>query len=595
MTNFNEPTKVGTLNYEIPSEGRTTNSNSERNAMVKRAYAIGLLTLLFGVAAFGQSKPNVVAGDKSVTSKVDEIFARFDKPDSPGCALAVIRDGQIIYKRGYGMSNLEYGVPISPRSIFHIASISKEFTALAIVMLAQQGKLSLDDDVRKYVSEVPDFGERITIRHLIHHTSGLRDQWSLLELAGWREDDVITEGDILDLISRQKALNFKPGDEHLYSNTGYTLLAVIVKRVSGQSLRDFAEANIFKPLGMTRTHFHDDHSMIVKERTSAYQPRTGGGLKISIPVFDTYGATSLFTTVEDMAKWDQNFVDKKVGGEASMEQMLAPGVLNNGKKLTYAFGLSLGEYKGLKTVGHGGSDAGYRADFLRFPDQRFSVVCLCNISSANPSMLTRRVADIYLADQLKPEPVREGKPTATAATGEKPTEQELASKVGVYTERKSGETVRIEIKEGKLTVAVGEGLTLVPVTKDRFHVLHSMAKLTFDGVANGHPQRILVFDEGAKEPTVLEYVAATRAHLAEYAGVYYSEELDTRYTIVVKDDKLALRRRKFEDTALVPSSADEFTTNIGSIKFSRDAQKRVSGFELNSGRVRHLRFVKDSR
>ena len=264
--------------------------------MLKRACTIGLLAALIGVAALAQSKPQATGSDKPVSAKVDEIFARFDKQDSPGCALAVIKDGQIVYKRGYGMSNLEYGIPISPSSIFHIASISKEFTAMSIVMLAQQGKLSLDDDVRKYVSEIPDFGERITIRHLIHHTSGLRDQWSLLEMAGWREDDVITEGDILDLISRQKALNFKPGDEHLYSNTGYTLLAVIVKRVSGRSLREFADANVFKPLGMTRTHFHDDHSMIVKDRTSAYQPRAGGGLKVSIPVFDTYGATSLFTT-----------------------------------------------------------------------------------------------------------------------------------------------------------------------------------------------------------------------------------------------------------------------------------------------------------
>lgn len=568
--------------------------------MLKRACTIGLFAALIGGAALAQSKPNAPGADKPIKAKVDEIFARFDKQDSPGCALAVIKDAQIVYKRGYGMSNLEYGIPISPSSIFHIASISKEFTAMSIVMLAQQGKLSLDDDIRKYVSEVPDFGERITIRHLIHHTSGLRDQWSLLEMAGWREDDVITEGDILDLISRQKALNFKPGDEHLYSNTGYTLLAVIVKRVSGQSLRDFAEANIFKPLGMTRTHFHDDHSMIVKDRTSAYQPRTGGGLKVSIPVFDTYGATSLFTTIEDMAKWDQNFVDKNVGGEAVIAQMLTPGVLNSGKKLAYAFGLSIGEYKGLKTVGHGGSDAGYRADFVRFPDQRFSVVCLCNLSTSNPSMLTRRVADIYLADQLKQEPPKPKPAAPVTASTEKPTEQELAAKAGVYTERKTETTVRLEMKDGKLTAAMGPGFPLVPLTKERFQVLGAPATVTFEGTANGHPQRMLVLNEGEKEPLVFEYVAARAApagaQLAEYAGIYYSEELDTRYTVIVKDDKLVVRRRKFEDAALTPSSADDFTAaNVGSIKFTRDAQKLVSGFELNAGRVRHLRFSKESR
>lgn len=569
--------------------------------MAKKFYLIALVILMIEGAAFAQSNPGPSSTDTPVTTGVDAVFARFDKPDSPGCALAVIRDGQIVYKHGYGMSNLEYGIPISPSSIFHIASISKEFTAMAALMLAQQGKLSLDDDVRKYVPEVPDFGQRITIRHLIHHTSGLRDQWSLLELAGWREDDVITEGDILDLISRQKALNFNPGDEHLYSNTGYTLLAVIVKRVSGQSLREFADANIFKPLGMSRTHFHDDHSMLVKDRTSAYQPRPAGGLKVSIPVFDTYGATSLFTTVEDMAKWDQNFVDKKVGGEKVIEQMLTPGVLNSGKKLTYAFGLSLGEYKGLKTVGHGGSDAGYRADFIRFPDQRFSVVCFCNVSTANPSMLTRRVADIYLADKLKQEPPR---PAATAppviAVADQPTEQELASKAGVYTERKSEMTLRLEMRNGKLTALFGGGFPLVPLAKNRFQVLGAPATVTFEGVTDGHPQRMLVLNDGEKEALVFEYVEVTAspnpAQLVEFAGAYYSEELDTRYTVIVKDEKLAVRRRKFEDVALVPKSADEFTlADVGTIRFLRDPQKRVSGFEINAGRVRHLLFSRESR
>jgi CubicO group peptidase (beta-lactamase class C family) len=554
-------------------------------------------------AASAQTGP-ALSGDhssnKEVNSKVDQVFAQFDKPDSPGCALAVIKEGQIIYKRGYGMSNLEYGIPISPSSIFHIASISKEFTAMSIVMLANQGKLSLDDDVRKHVPEVPDFGQRITIRHLIHHTSGLRDQWSLLDLAGWREDDVIKEGDILDLVSRQKALNFKPGDEHLYSNTGYTLLAIIVKRVSGKSLREFADENIFKPLGMTRTHFHDDHTMIVKDRTSAYQPRKGGGLRVSIPVFDTYGATSLFTTVEDMAKWDQNFVDKKVGGETAMAQMLTPGVLNNGKKLTYAFGLAVGEYKGLKTVGHGGADAGYRSDFIRFPDQRLSLVCLCNFSRSNPGMLTRRVADIYLADQLKAEqPKVKAITAAVPSTGEKPSEQELMSKVGAYYARQREETIRFEFKDGKLTAFVGPGFQLMPLSKDRFQVVGAPIQVAFEGVSNGHPQRMLVFAEGEKEPIAYEYLESakpTPAQLAEYAGKYYSDELDTRYTLVLKDDTLVIRRRKFEDAALTPTFTDAFSnSDLGGLRFIRDSEKRISGFELNAGRVRHLQFSKESR
>ena len=276
-----------------------------------------------------------------MTEKVDQLFSEWDKWDSPGAALAVIKDGSIIYKRGYGSANLEYNIAITPSTIFHVASVSKQFTAFAITMLAQEGKLALDDDVRKYLTEVPDFGKTITIRHLIHHTSGLRDQWELLAMAGWRLDDVITKQHILKMVRHQKELNFEPGEEYLYCNTGYTLLAEIVERVSGQSFREYTEANIFKPLGMTNTHFHDDHEMIVKNRAYSYAPDKDSGFRKSVLSFANVGATSLFTTVEDLAKWIQNFDDGRVGGAAVIEQMHERGILNNGGKLNYAFGLVL--------------------------------------------------------------------------------------------------------------------------------------------------------------------------------------------------------------------------------------------------------------
>lgn len=560
--------------------------------MAKR-YLTALFVLSLGATPFAQSNPGPPA-DKSINSKIDEVFARFDKPGSPGCSLGVIKDGKIVYKRGYGQSNLEDGVPIAPASIFHVASISKQFTAMAIVLLAQQGKLSLDDDVRKYVSEVPDFGERITIRQLIHHTSGLRDQWSLLELAGWREDDVITEGDILELVSRQKELNFKPGAEHLYCNTGYTLLAVIVKRVTGQSLREFAEANIFKPLAMTSTHFHDDHSMIVKGRTSAYRRTKDGGLKVSIPVFDTYGATSLFTTVEDLARWEQNFVDKKVGGDAAINQMLTVGVLNSGQKLNYAFGLSIGRYKGLNTVGHGGSDAGYRADFLRFPEQRFAVMCLCNVSNAEPGALTRKVADIYLADLLTNPPPKPG--VATTAGSYNATPRELQRKAGLYRDPVTDETLKLEFKEGKLMAMIGPGFQLTALSATEFTVVGAPVKVTFEIAPDGSTKKMVINEEGRPKPKVLEpdnTPAPTASELEPYAGKYYSQELDTTYAFAVKEGKLILQRKKFEDSSLTPGTVDSFNDpELGTIKFTRDAKKAVTGFELNAGRVRHLKFAR---
>ena len=240
--------------------------------------------------------------------------------------------------------------------------------------------------------ELPDFGTPITIRHLIHHTSGLRDQWELLILAGWRYSlDLITDDDVLQVMARQKDLNFRPGAEHLYCNTGYTLLAVIVKRVSGQSFREFTTARLFKPLGMTRTFFRDDHAEVVKRQAYGYVPARDT-FRLSVTNFDTAGATSLHTTVEDLALWDRNFSDGRVGGPDFIATVLKKGTLANGDELPYASGLVHGTYRGLPTVGHGGSDAGYRSDYLRFPGERTSIAALCNLSTANPSELTRRVA-----------------------------------------------------------------------------------------------------------------------------------------------------------------------------------------------------------
>ncbi len=231
----------------------------------------------------------------TLTAQVDALFAAYDKPDSPGCALAVVQDGTVIYQRGYGCANLDYDLPITPESVFHVASVSKQFTALAILLLEADGKLAVADDIRQYLPEMPNYGATITIQHMIHHASGLRDQWDILSMAGWDYvDDLITSQHVLNLAVRQQHLNFKPGAEHVYCNTGYTLLAIIVARVSGQSFREFTHDRIFQPLGMSHTHFHDDHSEVVKNRAMAYTPYEDG-FQISIPTFDTVGATSLFT------------------------------------------------------------------------------------------------------------------------------------------------------------------------------------------------------------------------------------------------------------------------------------------------------------
>ena len=557
-----------------------------------------VLSLASSAATFSQT-PTATPAD-SPTVKVDQLFAQWDKPNTPGCALAIIKDSQIIYKRGYGTANLELSVPITPASVFNVGSISKQFTAMSILMLAQQGRLSLDDDVRKYVPEVPDFGTPITLRHLLQHTSGLRDFLEVLEMAGRRTSDITTEKDVLDIVARQRTLNHRPGDEFLYTNTGYLLLAVVVKRVSGQPLREFAEANIFKPLSMTNTHFYDDHRTIIKGLVDGYLPKQGGGFLKWMPSDDHAGSSNLFTTVEDLARWDQNFYDKKVGGSALIEQMLTPGTLNDGTKLEYAYGLYVTSYKGLKTIVHNGSTLGYQGTLHRFPDQHFSVALLCNVRGNNPDGLARRVADIYLADQLKQTAGSQASPTVAPPDAVKVSEKELSSVAGLYWNPVADTVRRVYVKDGKLMYfrSPGNENELAPLGDNRFLMLgvRNRVEITFKSPRPGAPFQMFVTETGGK-PSVQEPVKAASyqpQQLDEFAGEYYSPELDTTYKITPQGDKLLFRTGNWGDFLLSSRFIDSFANpeEMGSLIFTRDRKGRVSGFVIRSGKVRNMRFNK---
>lgn len=555
---------------------------------------VGSIFLLVSTVASAQT-PAAPASD--LTERVDKVFEKWNRTDSPGCALSVMKDGRIIYKHGYGMADLDHNVTITPSTVFHVASMSKQFTAASILLLAQQGKLSLDDDVRKYIPELPDFGSLITIRHLIHHTSGLRDQWNLLELAGWRYSlDLITDDDVMSVLTTQKDLNFKPGEKHVYCNTGYTLLAIIVKRVSGMSFREFTTKNIFEPLGMTHTFFRDDHAMIVKNNAYGYESEDGGPFRLGLTNFDTAGATSLHTTVEDLALWDENFYHPLVGGPSFREQMLQRGKLNNGEILDYAFGLAVGKYKGLPTVDHSGGDAGFRSDMTRFPEQHFSVAVLCNYAGTNPSSLARSVADIYLAQDLKaPEPS-----AAAPGVAINLTEQQLSGFQGLYWNRDNDQFLRTYLKDGKLRVSFDteNDHALKPVSETFFHIADTpwgdQANFHFEPAAGDKPRRLLQnFGDG--KPDLFESVAPsapTAAQLADYAGSYVSQEIEPVYRMVVQDGKLSIERLKHKPAPLEPRTLDVFTTEIGTIRFTRDSNHRVSGFVLNSNRIRNFRFTR---
>lgn len=559
-----------------------------RNRIARRIVALLFITFLAVLVPPGSSAQQPVASD--LATKVDKLFVAVDKPTSPGCSLAVIKDGQIVYKRGYGIADLDHDVPIRSDTSFHAASLSKQFTAFSILLLAQQGKLSLDDKVQKYITELREFEQPITIRHLLHHTSGLRDQWNLLIMSGWRlSEDVVRDDDILDLVSRMKGLNFPPGDQYAYSNTGYTLLAFIVKRVSGQSLREFSEANIFKPLGMTRTFFRDDHAVISKNQAYGYNPGPSGSYKLSVPNYDTVGASSLLTTVEDLARWDQNFYDKRVGGDWVIEQMQIRGQLNDGQTIPYARGLAVGSYRGLRTVDHSGGDAGYRSHLLRFPDQKFGVSCLCNYGQVNPSALAYQVADIYLAAQLTPPPER------AMPAGIELTEEELKGRVGVFWEGRSEELVRTVIGEGKLRLTgLGFNTVLTPVEKNRFRGLDRGLDVLFESNAQGVTVGITVTTDNNRPAKLTAMAPADSSRLEAYVGSYYSDEIDVVYRVSLIDGKLVITRRKFNPIQLTALFRDGFVSQsiLGTVRFTRDTQDRVNGFRISAGRVRNFAFVR---
>lgn len=527
-------------------------------------------------------------------TQIDSIFSQFDDRAKPGAAVAVVMDDALVFKKGYGSANLEYDIPVSPSTVFHIASVSKQFTVFSILLLEREGKLSLDDDIRKYIPEVPDFGVTITLKHLASHTSGLRDQWDLLGLAGWRFDDIITREHILKLVAKQKELNFNPGEEYTYCNTGFTLLAEVVARVSGKSFAAFAEENIFEPLDMSSTLFYDDHERIVKNRAYSYYT-DDSGYKKSVLNYANVGATSLFTTVEDLALWSLNFSKPIVGNKEIIEKMNTLAVLNNGKTFGGAYGQFVDTHKGLNQIQHGGADAGYRSYLGRFPDQNFAVMVFSNLASSNPVALALQVADLYLAD------LYEKKEEETAA-GSGPSnyikldQEQLELFSGHYWNEAGQYSRKIYIKNDTLTYNRGEGneSALLPISKSEFKMLDVPADLTVRFQNTGN-KRTMVVVIGTEEPIVSEEFtppAYTPGELEKFIGTYYSPELSTSYRLLIRDGKLVATHSRHPDVDLTALKSDLFSFSPGTIKFDRNQESVITGLRVSTGRVRNLWFGK---
>lgn len=526
---------------------------------------------------------------------VDALFSEWIKPDSPGCAISIIHRGQVIHSCGYGMADLEHAIPISKNSVFDIGSVSKQFVAMSVALLARQGKVSLDDEIQKYLPELNYYEYPVTIRHLLHHTSGLRDYLTLMDLAGLRFENEYPDDEIISLIARQKDLNFRPGEEYLYSNSGYLLLAEIVKRASGESLRAFADENIFAPLEMKNTFFHDDFSEIVKNRAIGYSPKESGGFRIDMSIFDAVGDGGVYTTVDDLCRWDANFYNNTVGGYGQdlIEEITTAGKLNSGEALDYAFGLGIGTYRGLRTIGHGGAWMGYRAEITRFPEQLFSVICLSNLGSVNLTKLVKQIADILLAEEFTvPEKVLQNEQRFIELSS-----SELEAKSGFYRNLKSGAIWKLTIQAGKLMAEVSEmSFQIAPTSLSHYKSVGIPFDISieFDKHSPQSPAIMHVQIEGGK-PNVLERTCAVPLdgdRLMNYSGDYYCEELVCNYNILAENGGLTLNRRNLPREHLELVAHDLFKGAYNSFEFICNAQNEVVGFNLCTGRAKNIRFVK---
>ena len=434
---------------------------------------IGMITAAAALSLAGSQAPAPTTTTTDRTAQVDTVFARFTST-TPGCAVGVGLDGRPALQRAYGMADLEHDVPNGAGTIFEAGSVSKQFTAAAVLLLARDGKLSLDDAVRKYIPELPDYGVPLTIRHILTHTSGLRDWGEVAGIAGWpRGRRVHTHAHVLDIVSRQKALNFTPGTDWSYSNTGYNLAAIIVSRVSGQTFADFSRDRLFRPLGMTHTSWRDDYTRIVKGRAVAYDS-TPDGYHEDMPFENVHGNGGLLTTVGDLLRWNGNFVTPAVGDAAFLKEEQTPGRFNDGRAHDYALGLYVRPWRGVPEVSHSGSTAGYRAFLARYPDQHLSVAVLCNAGDANATQYAHAVAEAYLGGVLKPPaaPAGGGRGAAQGTPAFQADAADVASYPGRYTSDEA-ETVLTVAKDGAdlvITRRPDTTLRMRPVSRDVFAV-----------------------------------------------------------------------------------------------------------------------------
>lgn len=565
--------------------------------------ALPAIFVLF--ASFGS--PELAATD-SLSDQVDAMFAKYDRPDSPGCALGIIRDGQLIYRKGFGSAHLDHEVLNTPRTVFEIGSFAKSFTCACIAILLDQGRLSPDDDIRLHVPEMHTFDPPIRIRDLIRCRSGLWEQWHIAQLAGWSAEPIeapYTENDMLTLLSGQATLPFEPGTQFHYGTGDYFLLGVIVRRVTGQSLADFAKGNLFEPLGMPSTFIMQDPARIVKRRAIGYYQHPKGHFLSWTQNSAAPGGRGVCTTVEDLSRWDQHFREHRLHSGKYMKEFIQDGTLLDNRNVLDA--TPTGSYRRLKRIQFTGGMPGYVAAMTQFPTQRFTVICLCNNAAITPWEINARIADLYLADQLGPPPPDEDRDAADR-THDQPVElaeRELREKVGAFRLRADGRIWKVVWEDDKLLVIdhLNEPHPLIPMGRNRFRPLggffHESARFVFERNSPESPFSLTSkWVRGTIEMDRVDLVTPTSDELKDYIGEYQSDELSTRYRTKVSEGKLLLRVNNRGWEPLDPTVQDEFVPGIRQnhdnrvFRFTRNQQQQVVGLSVALWRVKSVMFVK---
>ena len=517
--------------------------------------------------------------------KIDALFSQFSQPGSPGCALGIMQDGEMVYQQGYGLADLERNVAITPSTRFYIASMAKQFTGMAIAMLATASQLDLDADIRSILPYVPDFGHTITPRHLLHHTSGLRSDIFLLIASGWRIEDVIRQEDIVDFVKAQRELDFIPGEEFSYCGTGYSLLAEIVAAVSGQSFASFCHERMFAPLEMENTRFEEDPLALIPHRASTYFGTGEEAYKKAVLTIGILGGTGLYSTVEDLAKWDADLATGSVVGRQALDLVMTPATLNSGDTIPYGFGLIVDEHRGRPTLHHGGDSAGVHCYFLRFPEEPLTVVLLGNASTVKASALVYQVADLLLDPHQASE--ESAAPESTSVEADLPADV-VAARAGRYYDARTGAFIDLLFQDDILSV---HGYELVPASANEYFLRqHPSIVMVFSESADGGVEASVDFGTGSATYRQVDSIDPTPDKLAAYVGSYRSPELDVIWRIELDGDRLVAHRFRQGTSSLIPICEDTFADPWAGEILHGDAQWVIS-FEREDGAISGLRLT----